>query len=85
MSEPSVIGQLVISGIGLLILGLLQNRFPHGLSLLNEQLDSIGSRTDLDDIEPAGWRVKLTYWSSYVWLVLGIGMIILAGFLVSSS
>jgi hypothetical protein len=85
MVEPSVIGGFVILGIVIFLFGLLQNRNPYGVARFSEQSDAVGSKTDLDSVEPADWKVNLTYWSSYLWMLVGIGMIISAGVLVYAS
>lgn len=50
----------VIFGLALLVVGLASYRRSYHLSLLGEQLDAIGSRTPVSEVEPADWKVFLT-------------------------
>lgn len=79
MTDPAnTIVALVIMGSVLFLFGLFINRHPYIVTRLSEQFDAVGSETELDDVEPTDWNVKWTYRSSYLWMAIGIGMIILA-------
>ena len=49
-----------VFGLSLVAIGILMYRHPYYLSRLGEQLDAIGSRTRVSEVEPAGWNVFLT-------------------------
>lgn len=47
-----------VFGLALLVAGLASYRRPYYFSLLGEQLDAIGSRTPVSEVEPAEWQVS---------------------------
>ena len=66
-----------VLGVGMLAVGALGYRHAHGLSRFSEQIDAIGSTTNWDEVEPAGWKVHL-YRVSFV-LLAGLGGLFVLG------
>lgn len=52
--------ELLLAGIFLFVLGLPALIWPYESAKLGEQLDAIGSRRRISEVEPAGWKVSLT-------------------------
>ena len=64
-------------GLILLVVGVFGYRYAYELSRLNERIDSIGSTTPWDEVEPANWSVLLSQVSSII--VVGVGVLMLLG------
>ncbi|GAA0244849.1 hypothetical protein ACFFQF_04255 [Haladaptatus pallidirubidus] len=50
----------IFLGLASIVVGAVGYRFSYHLSRFSEQLDSVGSTTPWDEVEPAGWKVLLT-------------------------
>ena len=63
-------------GVGFVLLpfGVALGRYPFEIAELSEQHDAVGSLRDVDDVEPADWRVSMTR-------VVGDGLLTIAGLL----
>jgi hypothetical protein len=64
-------------GLVLLIVGVFGYRYAYELSRLSERIDSIGSTTPWNEVEPANWSVLLSQVISII--VAGIGALMLLG------
>jgi hypothetical protein len=60
-------------GAFMLVVGLLGLRYPYKVALIEELVDSIGSTTPIDAVEPAAWKVSLTKLSAAVVAFVGSG------------
>ncbi|KZN23834.1 hypothetical protein A4G99_13385 [Haladaptatus sp. R4] len=64
-------------GLVLLVGGVFAYRYAYELSRLGERLDSIGSTTPWDEVEPTNWRVLLSQITSVI--VAGVGALMVLG------
>jgi hypothetical protein len=48
------------AGLLVVLLGVLVAVRPYSVAQFEEQLDAIGSKRSLSDVEPADWKVTLT-------------------------
>ena len=66
----------MLFGLVLLVGGVLSYRYAYELSRLGERIDSIGSTTSWDEVEPTNWRVLLSQLSSVIVAGVGVLMVI---------
>lgn len=64
-------------GLVLLVGGVFAYRYAYELSRLSERLDSIGSTTSWDEVEPANGRVLLSQLTGVI--VAGVGVLMVLG------
>lgn len=48
-----------LAGVALLSISIVGHQYAYQLARWSERLDSIGSTTEWDDVEPAFWKVLL--------------------------
>jgi hypothetical protein len=60
----------------LVVFGVPSVVWPYELARVSEQLDSVGSTRQWEDVEPAGWKVTLTRVSGAAMVAVGL---VLAG------
>jgi hypothetical protein len=68
-------GQAVL-GFVLVVFGAVNVRYARGITRFGEQLDAIGSKTRMSEVEAADWNVALTKVVGVVLAVVGLGMIV---------
>ena len=63
-------------GFVFMLLGAAGAIWPYRLAKFNEQLDAIGSKRSMADVEPAGWNVGLTRIGGILAVIVGAGMVL---------
>ncbi|QSG07415.1 hypothetical protein [Halapricum desulfuricans] len=72
--EQNAVGQIVY-GLLLSVGGAVGFRYARPIARLNEEIDAIGSKTDLSEVEPAEWKVLLTKAFAAFFVLFGLVMI----------
>lgn len=67
---------LLITGGAIALLGVVATAFAYEAALLSERLDAVGSKTRLEDVEPAVWKVQFTRFSGVVVALFGVWRIL---------
>lgn len=62
------------AGIILVVLGVSFVVWPYRFARFEERIDAIGSKRSWSDVEPAGWKVKLTRILGIVFTIIGLGI-----------
>lgn len=62
---------MVLDGLLIAGGGALGVKYAYHIARFSEQIDSIGSKTAWDAVEPAGWKVGMTRVASAFVIVLG--------------
>jgi hypothetical protein len=62
------------AGLLLVAFGLLGAVWPYKVTRFGEQMDAIGSKRSLSDVEPADWNVMLTRIVGGVCILFGLGV-----------
>jgi hypothetical protein len=62
----------LFGGVLLVVGGAVVFRYARPLTRFSEQIDAIGSTTDPEDVEPAGWNVFLTKATAVFFALLGL-------------
>jgi hypothetical protein len=63
-------------GFFLVVIGVVGFRYARGITRFGEQMDSIGSKTRMSEVEAADWNVALTKIGSALAALIGAGMIV---------
>jgi len=68
----------LLLGGALIVLGLFGIRYAHQITRFGEQIDAIGSKRQLSDIEPAEWSVSIARVLGFIVILTGIVVTFLA-------
>ena len=68
--------QDVFFGLLALVGGTTIYYYAEGLTRFSEQLDAIGSKTRMEEVEPADWNVALTRFAGAVVAFVGLALVV---------
>ena len=69
-------GQDIFFGILALVAGPLMYYYAEGLTRFSEQMDAIGSKRPMEEVEPAAWNVMLTRLIGAVIAFAGVALVV---------